>query len=166
MEQIEKLANFIMSEVEGEPSLSEGAGDTAIRIIRKLQSTKVDTGQSSKLTASEAVYGFCGWLTTRKEQTIMSAKDNCVLICDLIKQFCEENKLGKPRDGWNNNLIHPKGECSGLATIGRTEKIQELGKMLTATTIEDQSRLKSIIDSLSDMYNSRYAPQKIDFSED
>lgn len=37
MEQIEKLATFIMAEIEGEPSQSEGAGDTAIRIIKQLQ---------------------------------------------------------------------------------------------------------------------------------
>jgi len=32
-EQIDKLANFIMAEVDGEPSESEGAVDCAIRII-------------------------------------------------------------------------------------------------------------------------------------
>ena len=35
--QIDKLANFIMKEVDGEPSKNEGVGDTAIRIIKKLQ---------------------------------------------------------------------------------------------------------------------------------
>lgn len=35
--QIDILADFIMAEVDGEPSLSEGAGDTAIRIIKQLQ---------------------------------------------------------------------------------------------------------------------------------
>ena len=35
--QINKLANFIMSEVEGEPSQSQGAVDTAIRIIQSCQ---------------------------------------------------------------------------------------------------------------------------------
>ena len=34
-EQIDRLANFIMSEVPGEPSQSEGAVDCAIRIIRR-----------------------------------------------------------------------------------------------------------------------------------
>jgi len=34
--QIDRLANFIMTEVPGEPSQSEGAGDTAIRVIRRL----------------------------------------------------------------------------------------------------------------------------------
>jgi len=37
-DEIDVLANFIMAEVTGEPSLSEGAGTTAIRIIRDLQS--------------------------------------------------------------------------------------------------------------------------------
>ncbi len=36
--QIEKLANFIMAEVDGEPFQSEGVVDTAIRIIRKYRS--------------------------------------------------------------------------------------------------------------------------------
>ncbi len=33
--QIKKLARFIMDEVEGEPSQSQGAVDTAIRIIKE-----------------------------------------------------------------------------------------------------------------------------------
>ena len=33
-EQIDRLAKFIMAEVEGEPSRSEGAVETAIRIIK------------------------------------------------------------------------------------------------------------------------------------
>lgn len=33
--QIEKLANFIMNEIPGEPSESEGAVDTAIRLLKK-----------------------------------------------------------------------------------------------------------------------------------
>ena len=35
--QIEVLANFIMAEVDGEPSQNEGAGECAVRIIRELQ---------------------------------------------------------------------------------------------------------------------------------
>lgn len=35
--QIGRLANFILAEVPEEPSRSEGAVDTAIRIIRRLQ---------------------------------------------------------------------------------------------------------------------------------
>ena len=35
--EIEKLANFIMAKVEGEPSQSESAVDCAIRIITEAQ---------------------------------------------------------------------------------------------------------------------------------
>ena len=68
-----------------------------------------------KMIASEAVFGFCGWLTSRKEKTIMSSSDDAACIADLIKQFCDENGLADPREGWENNLIHPSGECSGRA---------------------------------------------------
>lgn len=34
--EIDTLATFIMEEVDGEPSQSEGAGTTAVRVIRKL----------------------------------------------------------------------------------------------------------------------------------
>jgi hypothetical protein len=37
MGQIDKLASFIMNEIEGEPSQDEGAGDCAIRIIKEYQ---------------------------------------------------------------------------------------------------------------------------------
>jgi hypothetical protein len=38
--QVDRLARFIMAEVPGEPSQNEGAIDTAIRIIRTLQTAK------------------------------------------------------------------------------------------------------------------------------
>ena len=38
--QIDRLGKFIMDEVPGEPSRSEGAVDTAIRIIRELRAEK------------------------------------------------------------------------------------------------------------------------------
>ena len=39
-QQIDRLARFIMEEVPGEPSQSQGAVDTAIRIIRSAQPTE------------------------------------------------------------------------------------------------------------------------------
>lgn len=37
LEQIDRLAKFIIENVPGEPSVSEGAVDCAIRIIKTLQ---------------------------------------------------------------------------------------------------------------------------------
>lgn len=69
-----------------------------------------------KLTASEAVYGFVGWLTTQPSVIKMGASENCAPVCDAVGIFCKQNKLADPRDGWEKNLIHPSGECSGPAT--------------------------------------------------
>ena len=63
---------------------------------------------NKELTGSEAVFGFCGWLTTRKEKTVMSASDDCAVIADLVKKFCAVNNLAEPKKGWEKLLIHPK----------------------------------------------------------
>lgn len=70
---------------------------------------------SDKLTAAEAVYGFAGWLTCRTDKTVMSSSDDAAPIAELVAAFCKENNLEDPRDGWESNLIHPSGECSGHA---------------------------------------------------
>lgn len=61
-----------------------------------------------KLTASEALYGFCGWLTTRDEKTVMSASDDAAPIPVLIKKFCDTNRLEDPRVDWHKMLTHPQ----------------------------------------------------------
>lgn len=60
------------------------------------------------MTASEALFGFCAWLTTREEKTVMSSGDNCGGIADLVKEFCEVNNLPEPRENWTDYLTHPK----------------------------------------------------------
>lgn len=61
------------------------------------------------MSGSESVYGFCGWLTSRDKKTIMSSTDDAGVIADLIDMFVKTNKLSEPKDGWEKNLIHPKG---------------------------------------------------------
>jgi len=62
---------------------------------------------SEILNGSEALYGFCGWLTSRDEKTTMSATDDSAKVADLIGKFRKVNKLEEPRDGWDNELTHP-----------------------------------------------------------
>ena len=69
--------------------------------------------ETNELSASEALYGFCAWLTTRKEKTVMSATDDAAPIPPLIAAFCKVNKLRKPRENWHNGLIHPKEGQNG-----------------------------------------------------
>lgn len=60
------------------------------------------------LSASEALYGFCGWLTSLKEKTIMSSSGDCAEIVEKIQEFIQTNSLQPPREGWDKKLIHPK----------------------------------------------------------
>ncbi len=60
------------------------------------------------LSGSEAIFGFCAWLTTREERTVMSAADNAAPIPPLITEFCEVNKLVPPRDDYADALVLPK----------------------------------------------------------
>jgi len=71
--------------------------------------------KKQELTASEALYGFAGWLTTREEAVTASAHHDATIWAELAVTFIKENKLDSPREGWENNLIHPSGECSGCA---------------------------------------------------
>ena len=63
--------------------------------------------QKTEMTASEAIYGFCAWLTTRDEQTVMSATDDSAPIPPFIKEFCEVNGLDEPRENYTDYLTHP-----------------------------------------------------------
>jgi hypothetical protein len=66
--------------------------------------------ENQTLSASEAVFGFCGWLTSRDKKTIMSSKNDAAVIVDLVAKFCQTNKFENPREGWEKILIHPKEE--------------------------------------------------------
>lgn len=61
-----------------------------------------------KLTASEALYGFCGWLTTQEDITELGSEKDCALIAQKIEKFCTTNGLEDPRVGWNKILKHPE----------------------------------------------------------
>jgi hypothetical protein len=60
------------------------------------------------LSPSEALFGFCGWLTTRDKITRMGLVCECSEIPDLIVEFCEFNNLPMPEHDWHKNLNHPK----------------------------------------------------------
>ena len=57
--------------------------------------------EDEKLTASEALYGFCALLIDDKE-----AKGE--IVTDLMERFVEANQLGEPREGYHDLLVFPK----------------------------------------------------------
>lgn len=60
------------------------------------------------LSASEALFGFCAWLTGREKRVSFSAHDNAGVAADLITEFCRTNDLKEPRPNWTKRLTHPK----------------------------------------------------------
>ncbi len=84
------------------------ADNIGIALSSHCKNTKFEVEDIKEMTGSEAIFGFCAWLTGRKEKTVMSAKHNSATIVDLIKEFCETNKLPDPRDEWTDYLTHPK----------------------------------------------------------
>jgi hypothetical protein len=84
------------------------ADNIKIALSAYCKNTKFDVEDlNNEMTASEAIYGFCAWLTCQEVKTIMSSKHDCAVIADRIKEFCETNKLTEPKDKWTENLKHP-----------------------------------------------------------
>ena len=59
------------------------------------------------LSASEALYGFAGWLTSRTEPVTFSATHDAGKAVELVAEFCKVNQLPEPREDWANELAHP-----------------------------------------------------------
>lgn len=59
------------------------------------------------LTASEAIFGFVGWLTVDDTPITASSHHDCAPWVEKIKEFTRVNNLPEPRDGWDKNLKQP-----------------------------------------------------------
>lgn len=70
--------------------------------------------KKNKLSPSEAIFGFCAWLTTREKITVMSGHHDSAPIVEAIKVFCEVNGLAYPREDWTDYLTHPKDSEKSL----------------------------------------------------
>ena len=60
------------------------------------------------MNRSQRLFGFCGWLTTRPEATVMRSSAECGGIANKIRQFIQTNDLPEVRDDWTDELTHPK----------------------------------------------------------
>lgn len=62
--------------------------------------------------ASEAVFGFVSWLTTRAESVTFGAGHDSAPAAELVQRFLEANRLAEPRPGWEQALQHPQETAS------------------------------------------------------
>lgn len=76
--------------------------------------SKLDSKDDS-LSASEALYGFMGWLTSREKEITISSRHDAAEPAELVSAFCEINDLREPKSGWANRLIHPTRDYADLS---------------------------------------------------
>ena len=67
-----------------------------------------------ELSASEALYGMFGWLTTRKTPISLGAAHECGEPVTLIDKYIKTQKLKQPRNGWDKKLIPMSEEVEQL----------------------------------------------------
>jgi hypothetical protein len=60
-----------------------------------------------KLSASEALFGFMGWLTSLETPVTFSGHHEASIGAKLVDEYCKANGLAEPREGWYLNLVQP-----------------------------------------------------------
>jgi hypothetical protein len=86
------------------------------------------------MTASEAVYGFAAWLTCRQEAVTLGAAHNAATAAELVKRWCDTNKLPPPRDGvYSGNITQPEPTANAPPhDFERSENIHRLVRLLAS----------------------------------
>ena len=68
----------------------------------------MENNMNEKMTASESVYGFAGWLTSRAGTVTLGAKHDAAIAAELAKKWCDANGLDDPRIGvYPDNIVKP-----------------------------------------------------------
>ena len=68
----------------------------------------VDQPAEPRISPSEAVFGFAGWLSGRKQRVTVSACDDAGTIAVLATRFCEKNGLPDITSDYPQNLKFPE----------------------------------------------------------
>jgi len=68
---------------------------------------KKETCDKQELNPREALFGFMGWLSTRKEVIHIGSCCDCAGLPDLIEEFSNANKFDEVEEGWDNILVRP-----------------------------------------------------------
>ena len=63
--------------------------------------------EKRELSASEAVYGFAGWLVSREASVTLSRYHDAAIAAELCDAFCKANELSEPTQDFGKVLKHP-----------------------------------------------------------
>ena len=102
LNEIDKLGNFIMREIPGEPSQNEGAADTAIRLLRRLRSAESALhDMAAYKTKLEAGVGRLRGQAPGPDLGPWSASNPCPWCksCGLPAQYHKEGSYTTGSDG-------------------------------------------------------------------
>ncbi len=86
-----------------------------------------------RITATDALFGFGVWLTTRKEIVTFSHKHDTGKMVDLIGQFLKTNNLPNVSKNYPGNFITPEEE-----PIREEVSVARAVKVLTGSIREDE----------------------------
>ena len=132
--QIDKLANFIMSEVEGEPSQNQAAVDTAIRIIKSYQNQEtlsqewlVEHSYNVHLLGTPDVEIVA--VPRDDLEGLLVSKQELPVIPKFVADFIESY------DGDFYSLLYDADNISSDASLV-TEEYYELGNWLSVNSDE------------------------------
>ena len=109
----EILDEHILSQKERDDMTSEAAERFTDEIHRLLPHlTPIHIGAVRQLydqhlpniSASEALYAFCGWMSNMKNPVVFSREHQPCRVADFIEEFCRQNNLPEPREGWDKKL--------------------------------------------------------------
>jgi len=64
-----------------------------------------DQGKDEELSASEALYSFVSWLTTRKELVAFGSSLDAAPAAQLVSAFVKIYGLPEPRPDWHKRII-------------------------------------------------------------
>ncbi len=84
-----------------------------IRALQDQQAGSQEGPGVQELSASEALYGFAGWLTMRRPQLVLSANDDAAPMAELVSRFIQAQGLQAPRDDWHKSM-KPMGDDAHL----------------------------------------------------
>lgn len=71
-----------------------------------------------RITASEALYGFGGWLTTRPTNMVVGATANAAPMAEAVRDFIRVQEVADPRNGWQNYIAPMPDEAPDTSPEG------------------------------------------------
>jgi len=60
------------------------------------------------LSASEALWGFVGWITAADKKLVASCKHDAATWARLVDEFARVNRLPNPEPGWPSRVKYPR----------------------------------------------------------